>query len=85
MMVVQLKPNSSVARNICQKLPDAQSSRKDRSDPQARKMRTVRRAPDQSAAKLITGVNRMRAKSGVASISAIASASRPRHCSHTGM
>jgi len=85
MMVVQLKASSSVASSICQKPLEAQSSRNERSVPQARTMRTDRRAPDQSAAKLISGVNRMRAKSGAASSNAIASSSRPRQCSHTGM
>src|SRR4029077_14849800 len=52
-------------------------SRNDRSVPQARKMRTERRPPDQSVAKLIAGVNRMRAKSGAARGIAIASSLSP--------
>ena len=85
MIVVQLAASSSVASSICQKPSEAQSSTKDNNEPQASTMRTARRAPSQSAAKLMAGVNSVRAKSGVASRSAMASSSRRRQCSQTGM
>jgi hypothetical protein len=83
--VGQLSASRKMARNICQKLPDIHSSRNDSSDPQASRISTVRRAPVQSAAKAMDGVNTTRRKSGVASRKAMASSLRPRHLSQTGM
>jgi hypothetical protein len=71
MIVVQFTASSRVAKNICQKPLDAHSSRNETKEPQANAMTIARLSPTLSAAKLMTGVHRMRAKRGVASSAAI--------------
>ena len=71
MIVVQLIASRTLASSICQNPFAAHSSRNESSEPQASAMRMVRRPPTRSAAKLMTGVNRMRVNSGVASSTAI--------------
>jgi hypothetical protein len=84
MIEVQFTASTTLASSICQNPSAAQSSRKEIRDPHASTMRIGRGPSSRSDAKLISGVHRMRVKSGAARSTAIWSASRRRQCSQTG-
>src|SRR5262245_24069956 len=83
-IVAQLAASNRPAASICQNPSAAHSSRKEAREAQASAIRIGRRPPARSAAKLMAGVNKMRAKGAVASRMEIWSALRSCQCSQTG-